>query len=210
MSIFQPLDLSIWPRAATFGHYRAHPCTFNVTAEVDVTALKAAPVPFAPALIYAVCTAVNALPALRMTLQGGQPGYWEYVLPAYTVFRPESQTFAVLWTELGDSCADFRTRFRADVQAHADSPEFYPGGRSPAYAVNISIAPWLGFTAFELTFAGEEEYLLPVFTAGQYRERAGRLWLPLSVKANHAACDGWHVAEFYREVQKRLDGFWGE
>ncbi|ADY26389.1 Chloramphenicol O-acetyltransferase [Deinococcus proteolyticus MRP] len=207
MAVVQPLDLATWPRAATFQHYRAHPCTFNVTAEVDVTALKAAPVPFASALIYVICQAVNALPALRMTLQEGQPGYWEQILPTYTVFRPESQTFAVLWTELGDSYADFQTRFRADAQAHADSPDFYPKGRPPAHAVNISIAPWLGFTAFELTFTGEEDYLLPVFTAGQYREGDGRLWLPLSVRANHAACDGWHVAEFYREVQERVNSF---
>ena len=204
---FVPIDLCTWPRAATFRHYQANPCTFNVTAEVDVTALKAAGVTFAPALIYVICQTVNTLPVLRMTLQNGQPGCWEKVIPTYTVFRPESETFAVLWTELGDSFPEFLSRFQADTQAQAKAPDFYPKGPPPAHAVNISIVPWLGFTGFQLTFAGEENYLLPVFTAGQYRERAGRLWLPLSVRANHAACDGWHIAQFYAEVQRQIDGF---
>ncbi len=181
-----------------------------MTAEVEVTALKAAPVPFAPALIYSICQAVNTLPALRMTLQGGQPGVWDRILPAYTVFRPESETFAVLWTELADSFPAFLAAFQADQAAFAASPGFQPkgpAGPAPAGAINISIVPWLGLSAFELSFAGEDEYLLPVFTAGRYQERAGRLWLPLAVKVNHAACDGWHVAQFYQELQGRLDSF---
>uniref|UniRef100_UPI00242EB9D7 CatA-like O-acetyltransferase n=1 Tax=Deinococcus wulumuqiensis TaxID=980427 RepID=UPI00242EB9D7 len=82
---FRPLPAD-WPRRETYAHYRRHPCSYSVTQTVDVTALRRRGVPFAPALIHAICRTVNRLPALRMTEQGGEIGYWEEVWPAYTVF----------------------------------------------------------------------------------------------------------------------------
>ncbi|WP_268237178.1 CatA-like O-acetyltransferase [Deinococcus wulumuqiensis] len=79
---------------------------------------------------------------------------------------------------------------------------FFPKGPAPAHAVNLSIAPWLDFSAFNLDYG--RDYLLPVFTAGRFTEEAGRVTLPLAVQANHAACDGWHVAEFFRVLDEEL------
>lgn len=194
-----------WSRRETYLHYRQrNPCSYSVTQTVDVTALKRAGVPFAPALIHAICRVVNRLPALRMAEQGGEVGYWEEVWPAHTVFHPETETFSVLWTEYHPDFAVFLQRYGADLAEFGDQPAFFPKGPPPAHGLNISIAPWLDFTAFNLDFG--REYLLPVFTAGRYRESGGRVLLPLAVQANHAACDGWHVAQFFAGLGEEIDG----
>ncbi|CAM4008801.1 CatA-like O-acetyltransferase [Deinococcus marmoris] len=113
--MLRPLDLTVWPRRQIYQHFRQNPCTFNVTVSVDVTAfkssLKEAGLPFVPALIYCICAVVNRLPALRMGLiEGEQPGVWDSVLPLYTVFHPETETFSALWTKSFQSCATLRLK----------------------------------------------------------------------------------------------------
>lgn len=193
-----------WPRRETYAHYRCNPCSYSVTQTVDVTALKQGPAPFAPALIHAICRVANRLPALRMTEQAGDAGYWEEIWPAYTVFHPDSETFSVLWTEYHPDFEVFLERYRADVEQYGDQAAFFPKGPSPAHALNISIAPWLDFTAFNLNYG--REYLMPVFTAGRYRVEEGCVLLPLAMQANHAACDGWHVAQFFAGLGAETTG----
>ena len=192
-----------WPRRETYAHYRAHPCSYSVTQRLDVTALRQAGRPFAPALIHAICRAVNRLPACRMAEEGGAPGYWSEICPAYTVFHPATETFSVLWTEYSPDFGAFLARYQADVQRYGDAPAFFPKGPPPPHALNISIAPWLDFSAFNLDYG--RDYLLPVFTAGRFSEEAGQVTLPLAVQANHAACDGWHVAEFFKVLAEELE-----
>ncbi|MDO4246672.1 MAG: CatA-like O-acetyltransferase [Deinococcus sp.] len=162
---------------------------------MNVTALEQGPAPFAPALIHAICRVANRLSALRVTEQAGEVGYWEEIWPAYTVFHPDSETFSVLWTEYHPDFEMFLERYRADVEQYGDQPVLFPKGPSPAHARNIAIAPWLDFTAFNLDYG--REYLMPVFTAGHCRVGDGRVLLPLAMQANHAACDGWHVTQFF-------------
>ena len=200
--IFCPFPAD-WPRREAYAHYRRNPCSYSVTQRVDVTALRRSGQPFAPALIHAVCRTVNRLPALRMIEQGGVPGYWDEVCPAYTVFHPSTETFSVLWTDYTPDFADFLTQYQADVERYGDDSAFFPKGPAPAHTVNLSIAPWLDFSAFNLDYG--RDYLLPVFTAGRFSEEAGRVTLPLAVQANHAACDGWHVAEFFKVLAEELE-----
>lgn len=210
--MLRPLDLPAWPRRQIYQHFRQDPCTFNVTVSVDVTAfksaLKEAGLPFVPALIYAICTVVNRMPALRMGLiDGEQPGVWDRVLPLYTVFHPETETFSALWTELGDSFGRFLANYHADAQEYGSNPDYLPKPDAPPNALNISVAPWLGFSAFELNLQDGADYLLPIFTVGRYEESAGRLLIPVALRANHAACDGFHIAQFYQELQRELNAF---
>ncbi|CAM3316496.1 hypothetical protein DESA109040_07895 [Deinococcus saxicola] len=210
--MLRPVDLTTWPRRQIYQHFRQNPCTFNVTVSVDVMAfrsrVKELNLPFVPALIYSICTVVNRLPALRMGLiDRGQPGVWDSVLPLYTVFHPETETFSALWTELGSSFDGFLDNHRADAQNFGSSQDYLPRPNTPPNALNISVAPWLGFSAFGLNIHNGADYLLPVFTVGQYQESAGRLLMPVAVRANHAACDGFHIAQFYQELQRELDGF---
>lgn len=200
-----------WPRREAYAHYRHNPCSYSVTQTVDITALrhrqKQLGWPLAPALIYAICRTVNQLPALRMAEQGGQPGYWYSVCPAYTVFHPSSETFSVLWSEYSPDFSTFLQTYQADMAGFGQRPDFFPKGPAPAHAINISIAPWLDFSGFNLDYG--RDYLLPVFTLGRLSESVGaaglaRVTLPLAVQANHAACDGFHIARFFAVLDEVL------
>ena len=44
----------------------------------------------------------------------------------------------------------------------------------------------------------------PRFAWGKYREENGRTMLPMSLFINHALCDGLHVTQFYRNLDREL------
>ena len=56
--------------------------------------------------------------------------------------------------------------------------------------------PWSDFTSFQLNLA-PGEYLLPIFTFGRAQREGGRIRLPASVQAHHAAMDGFHVCRVW-------------
>ena len=101
---FHRVDLENWPRRPYFEHYfHTLPCTYSMTADVDVTVLlpwlKEKGMRFYPAVIFGLARAVNADPAFCMDVDAeGAVGYHDRMDPSYTIFHKESETFSSLWT----------------------------------------------------------------------------------------------------------------
>ena len=118
---FVLIDRARWERREVFEHYFNNvSCSFALTAQVDVTRLKTETkkrgIKFYPAQIFALASVVNQLQEFRFSLnERGELGYWERLFPVYTVFRPETERFSVLWTPCYDNFRKFKeslTRMR--------------------------------------------------------------------------------------------------
>lgn len=94
MATFEPLDLQQWPRREWFEHYLDRcPTYYSMTVDLDITNLRAAVDASGrktyPTQIWALATVVNRHPEFRMALDDqGNPGVWDVVDPAFTVFNP--------------------------------------------------------------------------------------------------------------------------
>ena len=92
MAHFTPIDMNTWPRGEHF-HYFAHmaPTGYSLTAEVDVTRLRAAlkgrGLKFYPAYLWLVTHSLNAREAFRLAEKDGVLGVYNTLPPenAYTV-----------------------------------------------------------------------------------------------------------------------------
>ena len=171
---FTPLDLKNWNRREHFQHYlREAPCGYSLTRYLDVTErmerAKAGGRRFYPTILWAVATVCNRHAECRMALRDGAPGTYDQVVPVYTVFHEETETFSTIWTEYDEDPDRFAARYRADAQAYGGNLGFAAKPDCPENAVNVSMLPWSDFTSFQLNLA-PGEYLLPIFTLGRYRE----------------------------------------
>ncbi len=110
---------------------------------------------------------------------GARPAAWEAVLPLYTVFHPATETISALGTKLG-SFDEFLEYHRAHNLTSVAQPDYLPTPNAPPDLLNISMALWLGFSAFELNFHDGADQLLPVFMQGSREERAGQLLMPVA------------------------------
>ncbi|RKW70929.1 type A chloramphenicol O-acetyltransferase [Galactobacter caseinivorans] len=208
MDIPTPIDLSTWPRREHFEHYRtAVPCSYALTVELDVTefaeALRRSPRKSYVAQIWALATVVNRHDEFRMSINtAGEVGVWPVLHPAFTVFNPDRETFASVWTPYSTDFSTFHDAAADTLAMHRTATAFFPQGPPPANAFDVSSLPWTSFTGFNLNIAGSEDHLLPIFTLGRYVRREGRTLLPVAAQIHHAAADGFHASRLLNELQE--------
>ena len=127
---FQKIDMETWNRKETFLHYwNQVPCSYSVTAELDVTSLRKTVVheklKFYPVVLYLLTRLVNSREEFRMAVDAeGMPGFWKELSPCYTVFHPETETFSCLWSKYKENFSDFYREYENDMATYGTRKEF--------------------------------------------------------------------------------------
>lgn len=204
---FTKIDIENWHRKEYYLHYMNQPCTYSLTTTIDITELKNGlknnNQKIYPALIYMLTTMVNQHEEFRMTKNAkAELGYWKELIPSYTIFNKENQTFSSIWTTYTTSFTDFYAACVQDIATYSDSKTLFPKQPFPTNSLNISILPWTEFTSFSLNIYDEGSYLLPIFTIGKFIQENEKILMPLAIQVNHAVCDGYHLGNFITDLQQ--------
>lgn len=205
--LFHPLDCNTWPRAEHFRYYTDIVRTrYNLNYEIDITALyrrvKEKKLRFYPAALWMIMRVVNDTMELRMAVdEEGNPGYWEYCVPSYTIFHPDDQTFSDIWTEWDADFSVFYAKAVEDMETCSNIKGVQAKDGRPDGFVSLSMMPWLSFTSYACDTYTAPQMLFPIFVMGKWHELDGRRMLPISLSINHAAADGWHAAKAFHDIE---------
>lgn len=204
---FIPIDLENWKRTETFTHYLQQKTTFSITKEVEITRLyhylKQTGCSFYPAFIFLVTKLVNQKENFRISLDAERNvGYWGNLDPLYTIFDRETTQFSAVTTMYSPQFSDFYGDYQKDIKAYSQTGKLFPKQPIPENILNISMVPWTTFSGFNLNVNNAEDYLLPIITGGKFIFSEERVFLPLALQVHHAACDGYHAAEFLTAFEK--------
>lgn len=220
---FIPINKSKWARAQEWEFYMTRlVLSYDLNADLDVThfaeAIKAKGLTFYPSMCWAVARVVNNHPEFRMSLDEtkwlpfGSPeiltaplGYFETLMPSYTILHKDTETISVLHTPWNESLMAYHDAQRADMERYKDSDKMNPMADEPLDILNLSCLPWLNYNSLNMNILGSHTYLRPVITWGKYVEKEGGLKMPMSFHIHHAACDGHLASLFYIELQQILD-----
>jgi len=204
---FQIIDRSHWEREPYFQHYHQEvPCSYSLTAVLDVTELRKSRIKLYPALLYLLTAQVNEQPQFRTAFnREGTLGIYDEMCPSYTVFHPDEGSFSNLWTPWHPDYGSFLSAFLEDQEQFGTVPGFAPKPGQPDNIFTVSMVPWISFEGFHLNLPKGNDYLIPIFTAGKIRRDGARQLLPLAIQVHHAVCDGFHVARFMEGLQKKTD-----
>ena len=106
---FTKIDINNWTRKEYFDHYFDNtPCTYSMTVKLDISKLKKDGKKLYPTLLYGVTTILNRHEEFRTALdKNGQVGVFSEMLPCYTIFHKETETFSSIWTELQQTILRF-------------------------------------------------------------------------------------------------------
>ena len=214
MARFTPIDMNTWPRREHF-HYFAHmaPTGYSLTAEVDVTRLRAAlkrrELRFYPAYLWLVTHSLNAQEAFRLAEKEGVLGVYDTLTPLYAVFHRDDKTFSMQWTAFDEDFAAFYRGWIRDQERYGENHGFLArrDALPPENAYTVSCMPWVSFRHFAVHSYDSKAYYFPSVEAGRFEEWDGRTILPLSITCHHAATDGWHVKGFLEPLQREADSF---
>lgn len=203
---FRLIDPNTWKRKEYFEHYFAHvPCTYSTTVKLDITGLKNGQKKLYPSLLYGLATLVNQHEEFRMSInEDGQVGIFSDMIPCYTVFHKDTETFSNIWTEYSDDYSVFCDRYAQDLARYGGVERMMAKPNPPSNTFPVSMIPWTTFEGFNLNLQNGYNYLLPIFTFGKYYEENGKYYIPLSIQVHHAVCDGFHTCRFINELQEVL------
>lgn len=207
---FTRIDIDTWNRREYFEHYFSSiPCTYSMTVKLDITPLIRAGRKLYPAMLYILASVVNRHDEFRTAFNDkGELGIYDSLLPCYTIFHKDSETFSNLWTEYSEDYDTFFAAFQQDMQQYKDVKGMLAKPELPPNNFPVSMIPWTSFEGFNLNLQKGYEYLLPIFTMGKYQKEADRILLPLAIQVHHAVCDGFHISRLIREAQDMIcNGF---
>ena len=200
------IDLENWERREYYEHFIKNVvCSYSVTVNIDITNLKGHSL--YPAMIWLLTKTVNDMPEFRTCLTEEGPGIYDSMHPMYTVFNKEKKNFSGIWSYFSEDYREFLENYQADVQKYSTSTRYAPKEGTPANSFNISMVPWLEFTAMNFNVYDEGKFLLPIFTMGKFFERDGKRYLPLAIQVHHAVCDGYHIGLFVEKLNEYIDRF---
>lgn len=204
---FDIIDIDKWNRKEYYNHYFSNvPCTYSITTKIDITKIKEKKQKLYPAMLYYIATIVNRHSEFRTALnEKGELGVYSEMIPCYTVFHKDTETFSNIWTEYIPNYDDFSAAYELDLLKYGKSKKMIGKGNVPANSFPVSMIPWLTFEGFNLNLQKGYDYLIPIFTMGKYYQENHQIILPLAIQVHHAVCDGFHVCRFVNELQELIN-----
>lgn len=204
---FQKIDIKNWSRREYFEHYFSNvPCTYSTTVKLNISRIVEKKIKLYPAMLYYLTTIVNKHEEFRtMFNENGELGVFNEMLPSYTIFHKDAETFSNIWTEYKPELEDFCIAYENDIREYSDKKRFIGKPNIPSNSFTVSMIPWITFEGFNLNLQKGYDYLLPIFTMGKYYEESGQIILPLAIQVHHAVCDGFHVCRFIKELQDLIN-----
>jgi len=208
--LLKTIDVEHWERRHHYHLFKDYLNPFfTICAEVDITRLldfcHENRKPFFGTFLFVVMKVLNTIPEFRYRIRPEGVVLHEIVHPSYTVMTDE-KLFRFVTTPFGEDRDDFIDRVSADINSSKTtvSLEDVEGIDDLIY---ISSLKWVTFTMVSHPFDNQRPDSFPRITWGKYHEINGSTWIPVSVMAHHALCDGEHAGSFYQQLQEELNRF---
>lgn len=204
---FKIINKETWDRKEYFKHYFSEvPCTYSMTVKLDITKIKNSNKKIYPTMLYFITKIVNNHSEFRTAFNmDGELGVFDEMLPCYTVFNQDTETFTNIWTEYSDDYDAFCKSYEKDIELFSSVKGMIAKPNVPTNNFPVSMIPWTTFEGFNLNLQKGYNYLLPIFTMGKYSEINGQYLMPLAIQVHHAVCDGFHISRFVNELQKLIE-----
>lgn len=201
---FHVIDREDWNREQHFEHYLKLKCTFSMTVNVDITMLLGEVyqkgIKFYPVFIYLISRVVNNHKKFRTCFNDeGVVGYWEEMIPSYTIFHKDDKSFSSIWTDYSSDFRTFYNNYEDDMRCYASVHGLFTKENIPPNVFPISSIPWTSFTGFNLNINNDENFLLPIITCGKYFNDGNKVMLPVSLQVHHSVCDGYDASQFIED-----------
>lgn len=214
---YQKVDMETYYRRGVFRHFSQDcKCSVSITSRVDVTELKAfskrTGSHFYLNFLYVLSCALNARADYRLAWRWETEELicYDRIHPTQYVFHEDTETFTIAYTEYDPDYAVFYPRALADLEAAKATRDYRLDAANHPNWFDASCLPWLSYDALHLELPDGYLYFSPIVNWGAYREEQGRLMMPVTVRLNHAAADGYQIARVFHLIESEIRTLCGE
>lgn len=206
------IDKENWARRSQFDFFRQLPNPhFSITAKVDVTTLETLrqtqKISLFNATLYAIMSAANAVPELRMRFRDQQVIQHD-VVHASTTIPIDDDGFAFCgiaytqnWKDFNNNC---HTALKEAKQQQELREHIHDSDDSDKW-IFLSCLPWINFTSLINPNSGPDD-CVPRISWGKMIHQESKWVIPVSIQVHHALVDGLHVGRFYDFLSDQIAG----
>ena len=201
------LDLDNWNRKQHFEHFNkfADPY-FSVVVDLDVTSVyqysRDKEVSFFSLYLFACMKAFNSVENFRYRIYDDTIAIHDVIHASATILRDDN-TFGFSFIHFSDDFDEFNQNFIIEKERILTTKELFPPVNT-IDCVYCSSLPWFHFSGHKEPVSGFKESV-PRLGFGKFKEISGELMMPVSLAANHALVDGYHMGLFFENYQKELN-----
>jgi chloramphenicol O-acetyltransferase type A len=180
---------------------------FSICANLEITRfyhyIKQNNLSFFISVLYAATQTANHIPEFRYRIRGDQVIEHEMVHPSFTVMTAKG-VFSFCTVNYLKDFQQFNAKTASAMKTAKDrvNLEDEPGRDDLLY---ITCIPWISFTNVTHPIHMNPVDSIPRIAWGKYFEEGGKIKMPLSVQGHHALIDGFHVGQYFNEVQEIMD-----
>lgn len=206
--MFHEIDIDRWERRATYEHFKDYDDPFfNMTANLNVSRLyrfcKENNLAFSLAGLYYSLETANEIREFRLRLMDEKVVEFDAIHATQTILN-DDETFSFCYFERRLNVFEFDIAGKAAREKYKALKTFdVETGRIDL--IYYSVIPWISFTSFKHASRLDKSQTVPRMVFGKIFDDGGEKKMPLSVEANHAIMDGFHVGKFFNLFQEKID-----
>ena len=206
--MFKEIDIDTWVRRSTYGFFKDYEDPFfNFTANVAVSHLytfcKANELSFSLTALYCSLVAANAIREFRIRLMDGKLVEFDRIEATQTILN-DDETFSFAYFEMRPDAAEFNAAGRAAIERYKQLRTF-DVETERLDLIYYSVIPWVSFTSFKHASRLDRTQTVPRIVFGKAFDSGDHRLMPVSVEANHAVMDGFHVGKFFELFQAEMN-----
>lgn len=208
---YHKIDIDSYYRNGVFRHFSEDcKCSLSITNRVNVTELvafsKRTNTKFYINFLYVLSKALNEREDYRLAWlwQTEELIAYDKINPTQYIFHDDTETFTVVYTEYD---VDYQTFYRnalADAEKAKQTREYGLDSAGHPNWFDASFLPWLSYDALHVELPDGYLYFSPIVNWGKYAEENGRLMMPVTVRLNHAAADGYLAAKVFALISDNI------
>ncbi len=208
---YRVIDREKYYRSGVYRHFTEDcKCSVSMTARVDVTALREYAAEkgesFYIDFLYVLSRVLNSREDYRMGYlwQSDELIVWDAINPTQYVFHEDTETCTPVYTLYSEDHDEFYARAEADIARAKETREYLldPAGHPNWF--DASYIPWISYDSMNIELPDGYLHFSPIVNWGRYREEAGRLMMPVTVRLNHAVADGYLLANVFRLLEAEI------
>ena len=208
---YKVVDMENYYRKGVYRHFTEDcKCSVSITNKVDVTALvefsKKTNTKFYVNFLYVVSKGLNSREDYRMQYlyEKQQLVIFVKVNPVHYVFHEDTETCTVVYTEFQEDYPMFYRQCMSDIEKAKQTREYGLDSGSHVNYFDASYISWLSYESLHIELPDGYLHFMPIVNWGRYQEENGKYMMPVSVRMNHAAADGYLVAKVFRLLEEEI------
>lgn len=202
------IDKNTWGRAPHYDHFSQRDFPYvGFCAEVELTNsfyyAKTHSISIFNLVSYAVLAAANDIREFRLRAHGEEIVEYESLRFGFIAMTKEPPLFSFGEVEKGESFNEFNDLIESEKSRISQEIMLETKLESDD-VIYTSCLPWLRFTSFVHPVNLNIPSTIPLISWGKIIDKDGYVDMPVSVQANHALMDGWHISMYYKKLQQYL------